>query len=151
MIEFKRERIHDLWGELAPLLPEHWREVAYYADIPLDPDTERYEAIENAGGLRCYTARNSGRLVGYAFYFVGPHLHYKGAVVAQQDVLYVERSHRGGLGLKLIMWCDEQLRAEHVQVVTHHVKNAPHLNFGPLLKRKGYEPTDTLWSRRLDQ
>lgn len=152
MIQFQRERIHDLWSDLAPLIEQHWREVAYYQDIALKPDTKRYELMEDAGVLRCYTAREDGRLIGYAFYFVMPHLHYADSLTAMQDVLFIEPEQRKGrLGFKLIAWCDDRLRDERVQVVTHHVKIAPHLNFGNLLARMGYEPTDMLWSRRLDQ
>jgi hypothetical protein len=150
--EFQRESIRGLWDELAPLLEQHWREVAFYPDIALAPDTSRYEALEDAGVLRCFTARQEGKLVGYSFYFVTQHLHYVGSKMAQQDVIFVEPSKRKGtLGAKLIAWCDEQLRQEQVQVVVQHVKVAPHLDFGPLLARLGYEPVDMLWSKRLDR
>jgi GNAT superfamily N-acetyltransferase len=152
VIKFQRERIQGLWDELAPLLEQHWREVAFYQDIPLAPDTEVYGMAEDAGRLRCFTAREDGKLIGYSFYFVQQHPHYVGSKVAQQDVIFVDPAkRRGTLGARLIAWCDEQLRAEHVQVVTHHVKVAPHLDFGRLLERMGYEPTDTLWSKRLDR
>jgi lysylphosphatidylglycerol synthetase-like protein (DUF2156 family) len=53
------------------------------------------------------------------------------------------------LGAAFIDWCDQQLRAEGVQVVSHHVKLAH--DFGPTLARLGYEHVEAMWQRRLDR
>jgi len=134
-----------------PLLAEHWLEVAHYLDIPLDVDQEAYEQIEDAGALRVFTARDAaGVMFGYAVYFVRSNLHYRRSKQAVQDVLYVDPEHRGGLGIRMLKWNHEQLRAEGVQVVYQHVKRKPGLNFGPLLKRLGYEAIDDIYGLRLD-
>jgi hypothetical protein len=52
------------------------------------------------------------------------------------------------MGGRFIKWCDEQLRAEGVAVVYHHIKAAH--NFGPMLERFGYELVDLIYSRRLN-
>jgi N-acetylglutamate synthase-like GNAT family acetyltransferase len=54
-----------------------------------------------------------------------------------------------GAGPDLIRYCDEQLRADGCQAVYHHVKAAH--NFGPLLKRMGYELVDLIYAKRLDK
>jgi hypothetical protein len=59
-IYFQRERSVDLWPEITPLLEQHWQEIAHYKDIPLDPDVERYNAMDEQGLLRCFTARDAG-------------------------------------------------------------------------------------------
>lgn len=128
------------------LLKEHWSEIAHYPDIPLAPDWETYCKAEAIGALRVYVARAESAPVGYAIFFVRPHLHYKTSIQAQQDVLFVAKEHRG-FGAKFLQWCDEQLRAEGVQVILHHVKAAH--DFGPLLKRLGYELVDLVYARRV--
>lgn len=146
----QRELLTDaLWNEAMPLLVAHWREIAHYPDIILDPDRDQYLALEDLGVIRCFTARLERKLVGYAVFFVRPALHYAGSVQAYQDVLYLDPSVRGGAGIRFVRWCDEQLEKSAIQVVYHHVKHAH--NFGPLLERLGYELVDLIYARRLDK
>ena len=98
--------------------------------------------------LRVFTARTpENELVGYAVYFVRPHLHYKSSLNAFQDILYIRKDVRG-LGGSFIFWCDDQLRKEGVQVVAQHIKAAH--NFGPLLEKVGYTLMDLIYVKRLD-
>lgn len=147
----------DLVAEMFPLLLEHWREIAVYQDIPLEPDIAAYRANAEAGILRVFTARaDLGEpadviplLVGYALFFVRPNPHYASSIQAAQDILFLHPSVRGGTGYRFIAWCDDQLRAEGVQAVYHHVKAAH--DFGILLERQGYEMVDKIYAKRLDQ
>lgn len=147
-MQFHRSRVHDLWDEIQPLLRLHYQEISAYPDIPLEPSKEIYLAMEEAGHLRCYTARADGTLLGYAVYVARAHAHYMSSLQAVQDVLYLHPSVRGlGAGRRLIAYADEQLRQEGVQVVYHHVK-LKH-DFGPILKRMGYELLEHVWAKRL--
>lgn len=156
-ITMQRELLTEqLLDEALPLLVQHWKEIAHYPDIPLDVDREQYAALEEAGMIRCYTARlrdalysGPGSLVGYAVFFVRPALHYASSVQAYQDVLYLDPAVRGGTGIRFIRWCDEQLAKSAIQVVYHHVKQAH--NFGPMLERMGYQLVDLIFARRLDK
>lgn len=151
-ITYQREKLSDLWAELQPLLAAHWREIAHYPDIPLDPDKDRYLQIEQAGIVRAFTARTaSWRLVGYSVFFVVPSLHYRQSLQANQDVIYVEPAMRSGrVGLGLIQFGDACLRNEGVQLVHQHQKNA-HPALGRLLAHLGYEAVETGWMKRLDR
>lgn len=146
-IIFRRERAQDIFEEAAPLLRQHYAEIAHYQDIPLEPDLAQYAAVEEAGCLRVFTARDDSGLIGYAVFFVRRNLHYRSSLQAVQDILYVDPGKRG-FGARFIHWCDEQLRKESVQVVYHHVKAAH--DFGALLERFGYQLVDKIYARRLD-
>lgn len=146
---FQAERIGHLWPELEPLLEAHWREVAHYQDIGLEPDKDAYAEHEQAGALRCFTARDAGRLVGYAFFFVRPNMHYRGSLQAWQDVLFLHPDYRGRAGVTLIRVAETRLRAEGVQVVYHHAKRTNRV--GELLGRLGYELVDEIYAKRLDK
>jgi hypothetical protein len=171
-VTFDRELVTDaLLDEALPLLRAHWREIAHFDDIPLQVDREAYLRSEAAGLVRCFTARTTegilgsgpsqeeapgaqhagqgrGRLLGYALFFVRFAPHYAGSLQAVQDVVYLDRSVRGGTGYRFIAWCDEQLAEEGAQAVYHHVKVAH--NFGKLLERQGYELVDLIYAKRLD-
>ena len=147
---FQREAVNGLWQEVVPLLESHWREIAHYPDIKLNPDIEAYNTLESKGLLRCYTARVNGVLVGYAVYVVRGNPHYLDSLQAVQDVLFVLPEYRQSrIGIRLIKFSDEQLAGEGVQVVMQHVKVAH--DFGPLLERLGYEKVEYIFSKRLDR
>lgn len=147
-VEFARESLTDaLWAEAMPLLVAHKDEIAHYADIPLEPDVAMYAAVDAAGALRCFTARRHGALVGYCLFFVRPNPHYASSLQAVQDVLYLDPSRRGMTGYRFIRWCDEQLAAEGVQVVYHHLK-AKH-DHAALMHALGYEVVDYIYAKRL--
>lgn len=148
-IDFQRESIAGLWGELHPLLDAHYHEISADKTIPLCPDTERYDQLDAAGVIHTYTARLEGELIGYAIFFVQPHLHYATTTHALQDVIFIAREHRRGtLGLRLIRYCDRQLQSEGIHVVHHHIKAAH--NWGPILERMGYRLQDLIYTRRLN-
>lgn len=147
-LTFQREKLSEAWDELLPLLQEHWKEIAHYQDIPLDIDRATYERLESSDAIRLFTLREGEELVGYACFFLVHHPHYRSSKQAQQDVIYIAPKARGGSGYRFIKDCDEELRKEGVQVVSHHVKAAH--NFGPMLERIGYDLQDLIYTRRLD-
>lgn len=149
-VYFQREDSADLVGEIQPLLEAHWREVAHYQDIPLAPDWGSYYTAEQAGQLRCYSARDCDELIGYVVFFVRPNMHYRGSLQAWQDVLFMAPEHRAGMaGVKLIRHAERRLAAEGVQVVYHHAKRTNRV--GELLGRLGYELVDEIYAKRLDR
>ena len=150
-LTFQQERVSDLWDEVMPLLIRHKDEVCHYKDFVLNPDVESYEAIERAGGMRCYTARLNGDLIGYCALFVKHNLHYRDSVQALQDVLFILPEHRGSrAGLKLIRFCEERLRSEGVQVIMQHLKLATPKTV-ELFGKMGYEEIDVIMGKRLDR
>lgn len=145
---FKRENWGVIRDEGVKLLNKHYKEVAHYQDIPLDPDHETYLKIESLGNLRVFTCRDIAGLIGYAVFFIKKNMHYQSSLQGIQDIIFIEKESRG-FGAKFIKWCDDQLRDEGVQVVYHHVKTAQ--NFGPMLERQGYELIDLIYGKRLDR
>ena len=149
-LTLQAEQLSDLWPEVRALLAAHWREVAHYQDIELDPDEEVYAHLEQTGQLRVYTARMGSILVGYVAFFVRPNHHYAGSLQAWQDVLYLAPEHRRGLaGVRLIRFAEQRLAAEGVQVVYHHAKRTNRV--GELLGRLGYDLVDEIYAKRLDK
>ena len=147
MTVFAREHPSDVIEEIKPLLCLHWEEIAHYQDIPLEPDWDWY--LRNPA-VRVFTARKDGMMIGYVVYFVGPSRHYRSSIQGMQDILFVHPMYRGStIGYRLIKFCDDQLRAEGVQVSYQHVKAAH--DFSPLLLKQGYELIDNIYGKRLDR
>ncbi len=138
-IIFSAESMLSLKEEMSELNEKHWEEITHFKDIPLEPDWERYQKLEETGHLIFFTAREHGKLIGYNSFFLATNAHYKSSKQANQDVIYIDPDRRG-FGKYFIHWCDEQLKKLDIQVVYHHVK-VKH-NFGPLLEKQGYELID---------
>lgn len=145
-IVFQKESFRETFDEAFPLIRRHYEEVAHFKDIPLEPDAELYQQLEDSGLTRVFTVRKNNILIGYSLFFVRPNPHYKSSHQAVQDVIFIDKEHRG-IGKKFITWCDQQLQSEGVQVVYHHVKTQH--NFGPVLERDGYELIDLVYGKRL--
>lgn len=148
-ILFASEQITpDLLAEMLPLMTNHWTEVAHFKDIPLNPDFTFYTTVANAGQLRVYTLRDQSVLKGYAIFGVRYNPHYATSKQATQDILYLDPALRGSLSIQFIRYCNKMLASEGVQAVYHHVKIAK--NFGPVLKRLGFEHVEEIYVKRLD-
>ena len=150
-MNFQKEAITpECFKEFSGLFHKHWKEIAHYQDIILDPDEDFYLKADQLGLSRLFTIRNEEKvLVGYAVFFVKKNGHYKASLQASQDILFLDPTLRGSLiGYRFIKWCDEQLAAEGVQVVYQHVKVSH--DFGSMLERLGYQFIDKIYGKRLD-
>lgn len=149
LIEFAREKLSDILDDIAPMLIQHWREVAPYKDIPVAPRLDHYVAADENDLLRCYTLRENEEMIGYAIFFVVESLQSKGVILAKHELLYISPTKREGLrGFDFIAACDKRLKAEGVDIVSHLVR--PDHDYSPILKRLGYTCTGYDFSRRLD-
>lgn len=150
--EFGWERFHAIAHELPPLFMEHWRELALNKDIvPLDPDWDRYYALDVQGVLRILTVRLAGRLVGYIFLLAGPHMHYKSTMWGHVDMFWLDPICRQGwTGVKLFKTLIRDAKAmELVNLTlatkTHFMDN----RVTKLLQRLGFMPIETVHAMRL--
>lgn len=148
-LNYQQEFLATCRAEAEPLLFAHWQEIALNKNIiPLAPDWDAYEALEAAGVLRIFTARESGRLVGYFACFVRRHLHYRETLFAVNDVLFLTREHRKGwAGPRLIRFAEKCLKADGVTVLAINTKR--HRPFDLLLKRMNYTTAETVYQKVL--
>lgn len=146
-VTFQTERFADVWEEIQPLLLRHWDEVAVKEAFgSLEVDETRYRLMDDAGFLHITTARDSGRLVGYAAYFIYGNLHYKSRVIADADVFFLMPERRNGLlGLRLLRAAEAAVKARGAQVIVQKVKVAH--DCGALFRRMGYQLTEHLYMK----
>lgn len=146
---FKNAKVKDFKLEHQPLYIEHCKEVGYFKDFEPEMIWYEYEAIERAGMLRIFTARDaSENLIGYGIYFVKRNLHYMKSLVAVCDMIYIKPEFRGGTGENFVQFIDGHLKAEKVNAVSHHAK--VYYDFGSMLKRLEYKHVENIYIRRLN-
>lgn len=149
-IEFKRDKVANVYKEIKPLLKRHFNEISANKDIDLDPNFFLYHKMEQRDSFVLFSARKAGVLIGYCAFFIEHNLHYQKSLQANQDVIFIDKEYRGsGFGKDFILYCDMELKKMGVQVVYQHVK-VMH-NFGPLLVHVGYKHVEHIYSKRLDE
>jgi len=148
-MDFALENIANVRREIEPLLEQHYKEIALNKDIiKLNPDWRAYAQLDAINGLRIYTARKGGKLMGYFVVIVSRSLHYKDHLFANNDVIFLTKTARKGLtGMKLVKYAIESLKAEGVTKL--HVNTKMHQPFDPIMERLGFEEIETVFSKVL--
>ena len=160
MINFQVESVTAILEEVKPLLEEHWREIALYQDqFPLNPNYEKYKALDSMGMVHVVTARvgvmghgssSKGELIGYYISFVMPHLHYQDCIIAINDILFLKKEHRHSrAGYGLIRFAEQELKKIGVHRMIMHIK-LDH-DISPLLKRMGFTATEWNFEKLLNR
>jgi len=143
----------DTWArsesEVRGLIDDYWAEVrADSQPDHLNLQSESYEMLEEQGRLVVATVRDGGKLVGFSGWTIIVHHHYAHVLTGVDDSWYLAPAYRQGfVGLRLFQKAQELLKAEgceHVIASTSLAKNVE-----ILLLREGFEPFETLHSKKL--
>jgi len=151
MLKIQIETLADERDECEDLIAEHWREIAVWQDIPLDPEWPMYEALEKSQRLFIYTVRtDNGKLVGYAVFLLRNHLHYKKHIWALNDIVFVHPDYRDGrIGRRLVQFWEQDLKARGVHVVHVNVKIG-HPALDLVLRFEKYKTVESGLEKRLN-
>jgi hypothetical protein len=140
---FKEPNVNDL-------LRAHWDELGLdHEKMPLDPDFNRYIALEALGIFRVWAARDGPTLVGYLAFQVIYNLHYKSTLHAMEDLFLLSAPYRKGLaGYRMFKGALDALKELGVKRVILHEKThfqQERGGLGKLFGRLGFSHTDNLW------
>lgn len=137
-MEYAIEKVSDLQEEVQPLLDLHWEQIALNKDkIKLNPDWQRYIALNEAGLLFCYSAREDKKLVGYFVVIASTSMHYSDHTFGICDIIFIHPDYRGGsAGIKLIKFAEAHLKS--IGVSTLAINTKLHAPFDALLDRLQY-------------
>lgn len=147
-ISLSRGKVSEVWDEAIPLVTANHAESGALPSTDFGPKKDTYEALEKAGILKVFTARDAAVLVGYAVFIVSPtHLHYPNTSWAIQDVLYVDPKSRGTMPLRFMLYQDIELRGDGVDLVYRH--NTLHKDYARLLLHLGYRAEEVRYFKDL--
>lgn len=146
----QQETLFDIVQEVDYLLKMHYEEVAMHKEkIKLNPMWDEYASLERLGKFVVFTARQDGKLVGYAGFFLMTHMHYAETKLAINDVLFLHPDQRKSTcGYRLIKFADEQLaKRGDIDKITWHVKFSK--DWSPVLHKLGYVDEEKVVGRIL--
>lgn len=149
MITAQVESFTERLGELKPLLPLHWEELALNKDkVPLDPEFDKYIHKEACGEVMFVTLRKDAELIGYFIGFVGPGLHYRTCMTLIMDIFYLSPKHRDGSAMPAIrLFREVEKEARRRGVQRWVVGSKLHKDASRLFQFLGFEPIETVYSK----
>lgn len=124
--------------------------------MPLDLDWDKIYQLERVGVWKSIAMRRDGHLIGYSNWIVSPVLHYKSAVVAKNDSIFLAPDEREGYtGVRLIRGSEAILRGLGVKRIDYHAR--PFMLVGTkkrplaeLFEALGYRCVDTVHAKILE-
>lgn len=145
------ESFEERLGELKPLLPMHYAELALDQDkVPLSPQFDIYIERERRGELLFVTMRDAGDLVGYFIGFVAPGLHYSTCLTCTMDIFYIHPDKRGAAlpGVRLFRAVEDELRRRGVD--RWFVGSKCRADASKLFEFLGFEKVEIYYSKMLE-
>lgn len=140
------EHLPTVYGELEPLFREHYQEMTDRLKgvgvevSPYNPRLDEYWKASNGGWLKTFVVRKNGEPVGYANVYVTNDMH-TGDLMAQEDLLFVRKDHRNGVGKKLVKYGLAELKKLGVRRLL--VSALTDLRVIPLWRRMGFKEVAT--------
>lgn len=125
--------------EMMGLWSANWVETGADNDkLELDPDLDRYAAMDRSGQLHVVTARKFGELVGYFVWIIGTLLHHRTIKSACSDMYWLRPDCRKGMqGIRFIKEAERSVRMLGVQKLFSSYQ--PCLDLDPIYRRLGWQ------------
>ena len=144
--DFSVESFEATLPELMPLYREHYAEMVERLEgqgmpqPPFAPRLDRYIDADRGGWLLTFVLRSGGQPVGYANVYLTSNMH-NGELMAQEDAIFVTRSHRNGVGRQLVEFGLQQLKSRGVKRLL--VSAVTDLRVAKLWRRMGFRDVAT--------
>ena len=138
------DKLRDVYSELEPLYQQHYLEMCERLKSegidypPYNPRLDDYFRHSDEGSLLIFVLRLEETPVGYMNVYLANDMH-NGDKIAQEDVLFVLKEHRNGVGKKLVSYGLEVLR--YLGVKRLNVAALTDLRVAKLWKRMGFKET----------
>ena len=147
--EISLATVDEMLAEAQTLFDEHYEEIARNKQVMvLKPDEPTYRKAEEMGTIFILSARQNDVLIGYSVNFVSNHLHYADLKLAQNDLLFISKEHRGGrVGLRLIKDTENHAKSLGCKLMLWHCKPSTPLN--EILPRLKYGVQDIIYSKEI--
>jgi len=144
LIEISFVPVNEVCGEIAPHVARHSRE-AEGNEANVNIDWEAYISSGLTGLCWAVTARDSGKLIGYAIYTIANNPRFKHIIEATSDGIFLEKEYRGKVALQ--KKAAEILKGVGVHEINYILRE--NSKFGKVLERDGYCPNYKIWSLKI--
>ena len=151
MVEYIQATVDEIIPAIQGMIPRDLAEMVPF-EAELDPDYDAYRAIEKVGRFRGFLAKDGDKTIGYAWYFISKHRHFKNHVWAVVDDFWLEPAYRKGrVAIRFFEFIEERLKA--IEGLTAIVQGARpgHSAAQRLFEHMGYAPWDMMLIKHLER
>jgi hypothetical protein len=153
MIVFAAEPLAPIWPDIMRLATAHWGETeGYRHGQKFSPDAARYWAfneMESCGGpfYTMFTARDQGRMVGYAGMYVTASMHTQLPIATEDTWFLLPEYRKGRNALAFYKYVEEAMRKRGVIEIgmTAKLTNGA----GRIMEYLGYKNVSLQYSKHL--
>lgn len=139
----------ELIEELTDLFNSNCEEISIMGRS-VNPDLNVYRTIASANKLLMYIAREDFAAIGYSVFIVSHHPHYKDMIVAEQNMIFLDKLHRKGMaGMKLIKYAEEHLKENNLADCIIQHTNIDKRDLSKLYERMGYQEMSRVFMRMI--
>lgn len=141
----------------AAMFVAHWEEVEIgKGEDDFQVDWPRLFELETLGYSKSFGLWWGEKLVGYSLFHVTPNIHSRHVTQGVNDVLFVEREHRGHAGVLLIRAAERLLASIGVQWIMYNTKVGAKVGrrgntTGDLLEKMGYRLDELVYTKMLGE
>ena len=149
---FSIEPVASAWAEVMVLANEHWTGTrTYRRHEPFNPSFDRYNACNEGGYFTLFTARDTGKMVGYFGVYVSPSMHSQ-KLMATEDTFFLHPDYRGGRNaFRFLKHIEEYLLGRGVEEIMFSCEIDNATGIKGLLEYLGYKPVIQQYSKHLSK
>jgi GNAT superfamily N-acetyltransferase len=147
LLNFAIEPIKDCWKEFVTLAELCWIETGEdRCGYPFNPSLDIYQRYNESGFYVFCTARDEGRLVGYAGIYLTPSMRTQ-KLMATEDSFYLLKEYRAGRNaVNLYRFVEQECRKRNAVEMGMTGRE----EIGRILKRLGYEMINQQYHKSLN-
>jgi hypothetical protein len=147
-MNFAIEPVAKVWDEVMPLCRLHWQETeGYRAGQEFDPRRDVYQLYNERELFLFFTAREEGKLVGYAGIYVVPSMHSKVMTASEDTWFLLPEQRRGWNIIHFWRFIQDELVRRGVVEIWANGKLANRA--GRILEFLGFKPVATRYCANL--
>lgn len=149
MITFTQESIVDLYLERRDLIEDHYEEAPFYEDIPVQPQLDFYQQLDDQGNYFLLVARIDGEVVGYISYVICPLIQFDDQIIADMELIYTAPEARGtGIGTQLLEEA-EKLLVDNYGATVASIRSKSDSSIRGFAELMGYTEKEVMFTKRI--
>lgn len=149
MITVRPIKLADTIDAAMPMIMDHIAEIGIYEGIEVDPDREKYIALDDAGVVIAFGAFLGDALVGYCVSFILSTPHSRGLNVCLNDLCYLAPEFRktSRAALDMVRATEQEAKRRGAKKILWNVRLGTKMM--KIIPRLGYDLEEMVFSKEL--
>lgn len=150
-VVFAVEPLENFWNGLIALAAGHWKETMQWQHGRQEfaPEFERYNEYQKCNWLLAMTARDNGRLVGYAIMYITPSMHTQQRNATEDAIYLLPEYRKGRNALRFFQFVEDECCKRGARQISATAQ--PGSPAGRILEHMGFTVINHQYSKHLEE